>query len=145
MLMFDRLRLLQAGFDGAIKPVEREGLGQVIICSQFHAVAHAGVVRQSGHQDEGNGRGGIVVAQGGKRRVTVHLFHVHVAENQVRHLFASHLHARRAVGRLHDFVAALGQGESDHFPQPLFIVNDQDLLHRAPSATTCVSPAEHRH
>ena len=49
---------LQARVHGGVKCVGRERLGQIIVRAQFHAVPHAGVVGQAGHQDERDGGGG---------------------------------------------------------------------------------------
>jgi hypothetical protein len=52
---------------------------------------------------------GASVAQRGQRQVTVHLFHVHVAEDEVGQFFARLFNAIRAIDGFDDFKALLLQ------------------------------------
>ena len=125
------LRLFEARIHGGVKRVGRERLGQVIVRAEFHAVPHAGIVGQAGHQNERDGGGGRFVAQRGQGQITIHLFHVDVTKDEIGQFFARDFDALGAVGRLDHVETLLLQRQMHHFAQPLFIVNDQDFFHQA--------------
>ena len=124
------LGLLQARVHGGVKRVGGEGFRQVIIGAQFHAVPHTRVVGQPGHQDERDGGRGRFGAQRGQGQITVHLFHVHVAQDEVGQFLARLFDAIRAIDGFNDFKALLLQRQVNHLPQPFLIIYDQDFLHR---------------
>ena len=114
-LVADGLRLFEPRVHGGVKRVGRERFGQVIVRAQFHAVPHAGVVGQAGHQDERDGGGGRFVAQRGERQIAVHLVHVDVAEDEVGQFLARLFDALGAIGGLDDFKAAAAAARDESF------------------------------
>ena len=62
-LLANRLDLFQPRFHRRIESIDGKRFGQIIVGAQLHAVAHAGIIGQAGHQNERNGSGRGLVAQ----------------------------------------------------------------------------------
>ena len=123
-LVADRLLFAQAGADDIDQFVETEGLRQVVVGAQRHAVAHALEVGATGHEDEGDVGCGLVGAQRGEGVVSVHPLHVDVADDEVGVDGAGQLHAADAVVGLEDLEVFRSEAEDDGFPKHGFVIDD---------------------
>jgi len=91
------LGFFQARIHGGVKPIGGERFRQVIVGSQSMPCRMPALSARAGHQDERNGGRGRFRAQRGQRQITVHFFHVHVAEDEVGQFLARFFDAIRAM------------------------------------------------
>ena len=113
----DGLMFFEPGVDRREQLRDGEGLGEIIVCAEFHPLPHAGGISLAGHQDDWYGSGGGVLAQCSQCSVSVHSFHPHVTQDQVRQLGAGLLDAGDSVVRLNHLEAGVLQRNLDDFPQ----------------------------
>jgi hypothetical protein len=106
-----------------------EGLGQVVVGAQVHALAEVVLFGLGRQEDERNGRRVGLFAQQVQHAVAVEFGHHDVTDHQVGQLGPGRLHAPLAVGRRKYLVAGQFEDFGGVLPHVGVVFDDENLLH----------------
>ena len=120
---------VQLRADGFAQLLRRKRLGQVVVGTCCHALAHVAAVLQRGQQNHGGFGQRIVVAHLIQHLEAVQKRHLDIADDQVRLVLANQRQSLGTVFCSHDLVALFFQHLADQQAGARIIINHHDQGH----------------